>query len=450
MSAVNSLAIDTSLKGILRVALPISVSTFVQFLVVFTDNLFLSRLNESALNAAGNSGIMYIALVMVAVGLSSGVQILTARRKGEQLFQEAAEIFYNSIYLAFIIGVILFIAMNLCRIFLLPHLLNDAVLMSEMDEFLTIRAFGFLVYPVVLSFIGFYSGIAETKVLMYATIIMAVVNLIGDYFLIFGSPYWDGLGLSGAAWASFGAECFALIFVILYTLNKNTIILYKPKVSLWKLPLNHSKKLLKISFPLMGQQFLALATWTSFFFMVEKMGETALYISHLTRTLYFLAFVVVFGIAQTTKTFVSTLIAEKRQDELRPTLIKLIFINVIGVFLFSHGLLLYPEWLLGMFSDDPTVLAQGAKVLNVVFFAILIFAFASVLLNTIEGAGKTQIAFWIELVSIVIYIIFSYLMIFTWKHEIHIVWTMDYLYFGLMGLLSGWFLWKTPWKYNQV
>lgn len=450
MNTANSLDINTSLKGILRVALPISVSTFVQFVVVFTDNLFLSRLSDSSLNAAGNSGIMYIALMMIAVGLSSGVQILAARRKGEQRYHEAAELFYNSIYLAFAIGIVLFLLMNLVRVFLVPAFIDDVLLQSEMNEFLAVRALGFSIYPIVLCFIGFYSGIAETKVLMYITIIMAVVNLLGDYYLIFGSPFWNGIGLAGAAWASFFSEICALIFVAFYTIHRKSILLYKPKVKLWKLPLHHSKKLLRISFPLMGQQFLALATWTSFFFMVEKMGETALYISHLTRTLYFLAFVVVFGVAQTTKTFVSTLIAEKRQDQLKPTILKLIYINLVGVFLFTHGLILYPELLLGMFSSDPEVLYQGSKVLNVVFFAVLIFAVSSVFLNTIEGAGKTKVAFWIELVSIVVYIVFSYLMIFTWKQPIHLVWTMDYLYFGLMGLLAAWYLMRNPWKYNQV
>ena len=45
---------------ILRLAIPVSAGTFMQFLVVLTDNYFLSRTSDVALNGAGNAGVMYI------------------------------------------------------------------------------------------------------------------------------------------------------------------------------------------------------------------------------------------------------------------------------------------------------------------------------------------------------------------------------------------------------
>jgi Na+-driven multidrug efflux pump len=200
----------------------------------------------------------------------------------------------------------------------------------------------------------------------------------------------------------------------------------------------------------MGQQFLALATWTSFFFMVEKMGQEELYISHLVRTFYFLSFVIVFGIGQTTKTYVSTLIAEERQAELKQVMRKLIITNIVGISLLVHGFLFYPQLLFSLFTDDPVIIESGAKVLYVVFIAAIIFSFSSVFLNTIEGAGKTSIAFWIELSCIISYIIFSFLMIFKWEQDIVRVWMMDWLYFGLMGILSLFFLIRKPWMYTRI
>ena len=52
--------IKTDIVSILKIALPISVGTLVQFLVLLTDNYFLSRVGESAINGAGNAGLTYL------------------------------------------------------------------------------------------------------------------------------------------------------------------------------------------------------------------------------------------------------------------------------------------------------------------------------------------------------------------------------------------------------
>ena len=77
----GKLRVDT--LGLLKIALPISIGTFVQFLVLLTDNYFLARVGESAINGAGNAGLVYLTFGMVLFGSATGIQILVARRHGE-------------------------------------------------------------------------------------------------------------------------------------------------------------------------------------------------------------------------------------------------------------------------------------------------------------------------------------------------------------------------------
>ena len=49
--------LSTSYRAILKLALPVSAGTFTQFLVVLTDNFFLSQVSDATLNGAGNAGI---------------------------------------------------------------------------------------------------------------------------------------------------------------------------------------------------------------------------------------------------------------------------------------------------------------------------------------------------------------------------------------------------------
>ena len=57
----------TDYWSILNLALPV-FGTFMQFLVVLTDNFFLSRASDVALNGAGNAGVMYITWGMIGAG----------------------------------------------------------------------------------------------------------------------------------------------------------------------------------------------------------------------------------------------------------------------------------------------------------------------------------------------------------------------------------------------
>ncbi|MFB1019736.1 MAG: hypothetical protein QMC37_05790, partial [Flavobacteriales bacterium] len=60
MSASHAKRLNVNTWGLLKIALPISIGTFVQFLVLLTDNFFLSRVSESAINGAGNAGLIYL------------------------------------------------------------------------------------------------------------------------------------------------------------------------------------------------------------------------------------------------------------------------------------------------------------------------------------------------------------------------------------------------------
>ncbi|MFT5981123.1 MAG: MATE family multidrug resistance protein, partial [Flavobacteriales bacterium] len=52
--------LDISYKSLMKIALPLSLGAFVQFLVVLTDNVFLSEVGEDYLNGAGVASMLYI------------------------------------------------------------------------------------------------------------------------------------------------------------------------------------------------------------------------------------------------------------------------------------------------------------------------------------------------------------------------------------------------------
>jgi len=442
--------LDIRPQAILKVALPIAMGTFVQFVIVFTDNLFLSRVSDNAMNAAGNSGLIYATLIMVAVGITSGAQILIARRSGEGQTREVGEILINTLLIALLIAITLALLMYFVLPLLLGHWVSSAPLASSMTEFMKMRSPGFLFYACSLAFNSFFVGIARTRILLVTTLVVSVTNIGLNYVLIFGELGFPALGVGGAALASVIAEFCSLLVMVVYTFKSR----FNRELGLTQLlgnpPIRHTRSILKLGLPLAGQQTMAVMTWTVFFFFVEKLGETELKVSHIMRSLYILCFVPVFGFAQTTKTYISALIGQNRQSELNITIRRLIGLNVLGVLIMSHGLLLYPEALAGLFTLDEMTIALTKKTMLVVWVSVMIHAFSSILLNTLEGSGLTKAALYIEVVSIVLYLVLSWLMTIYLPQPIYLVWMNDFLYFVTLGLLSYVVLKKTNWRYNRV
>ena len=106
--------LKTGYGDLLRMAIPISMGTMLQFFVLLTDNFFLARLSEEAINGAGNAGLVYMTLEMIAVGSGAALQIVIARRLGEGRRNAAMQTFRSGLLLHGIMGLgLMFIGMLL-------------------------------------------------------------------------------------------------------------------------------------------------------------------------------------------------------------------------------------------------------------------------------------------------------------------------------------------------
>lgn len=430
--------------------LPISLGYFVQFIVAFTDNFFSARIDGNAMSAAAFVGLLYITLVMIGIGLSNAAQILVARRKGEQRYEEVGAIVGNALWIAIATAFVQFALLFFVFPPLMKVWLSSANVQEYMMQFIFYRAFGFFFYTPTLVLNSFWSGIAKTRVMMYTTIITSVVNLILAYGLIFGNLGLPEMGIAGGALAATIAEASAFLFALIYTRSSRSQKLYHVNRNMILRPSKYAWEIIKLGLPISLQMMLALGVWSLFFKFIDDMGERELQSSFIVRNMYTLMYVSVGGFSTATKTYISGLIAEERQRELIPVMYKMMWLNFAGLLLLSHGLWLYPKFIAGLFTDDPAIIQQTADCMWVVLPAMLVFAFTNILLATLEGSGNAFKGFLVEMFTTMMYISVAYIMVYIWKWPIHLVWTADYVYFFFIGILSLAFLWNGKWKVYRI
>src|SRR5215217_7676414 len=102
----NYLQVDVSNRQILKLMLPISLALLVPNLNFIVNNIFLGHLSEQALATASITGVYYLIFSLVGYGLNNGLQMLIARRAGENRPQEIGKIFNQGVLIALILAVV--------------------------------------------------------------------------------------------------------------------------------------------------------------------------------------------------------------------------------------------------------------------------------------------------------------------------------------------------------
>lgn len=174
-------------KQILKVSAPILLSLLAQNIIQVIDTAFLGRVGEVELGASALAGVIYIAIYTLGFGFSMGSQILIGRRNGEGNYHRIGEIVIQGILFLLIPSILLIPLLRFASQHWLPAIFASQDVAAAVSDYLVWRVFGLLFAFTNVMFRAFYIGIAQTKVLTINAVVMAMVNVVFDYGLIFGN-----------------------------------------------------------------------------------------------------------------------------------------------------------------------------------------------------------------------------------------------------------------------
>ena len=441
--------LDIRYKTIIAVALPMMVSGFIQSIVLLTDASFIARYSTEAFDAVGNGGLLYVTMYMTLLGMGDGAQIIIARRIGEERPDAIGRIFGTSLLTHFLLAVILFAVLYWIMPGAVLGYSKNQEIASLQGDYVQIRSFALFFAMITISIQALFLAKGKTWVVLMASIITALSNVVLDYGMIFGELGFPEMGLKGAAWASTIADGMGMLFLVIYLIFSEERRIYK-LFEYFSFNFKSMIELLKVGSPLMLQGFSALATWTLFFTWIEQKAQFDLTVSQNIRSIYFLAFVPIWGFAGTTKTYISQYIGAKEFDKIPIIQRKIQVMTVLFLLITFHGALFYPETMIRMINPEEVYIQKSAEILRLITLSILIFGFSSVYFQTIHGSGNTLHSMIIEFSCVFIYTCCTYTFIKIWNLDIYWIWTVEYVYFVLLGVFSLLYLRFYDWKKKIV
>ena len=436
-------------KEIWNVTYPIFLGLLAQNVINVTDTAFLGHVSEVALGASAMGGLLYICFYTVAFGFSVGSQILIARRNGEGNFHAIGPIMWQGSAFSLGMAVVLLGAMYLFAEPLIRLLITSDNVYHATYEFFIWRIWGFLFAFVNVMFRALYIGITQTKVLTMSAVVMAAVNVVLDYVLVFGEWGFPEMGVRGAALASVIAEASSLAFYLIYTYTK--VDLHKYALHRFgRFDWNMVGRILHISSFTMVQYFLSMAIWFVFFMALERLGERQLAIANIVRSVYVVMLIPVQSLSTTANTLVSNLIGSGGVSKVVHLLNRIarmsFYIMVVCVAL----CVIFPHSILSVYTNETALLDESVMSLYVICGSMLIASFAFVYFNGISGTGNTQAALVLEIGVQVFYALYIIVVGMVIQAPVEVCFTTEVIYYTLMLAFSLLYLKKAKWQNKKI
>ncbi len=436
-------------KEIWRVTYPIFLGLLAQNVINVTDTAFLGRVGEVALGAAAMGGLLYICVYTIAFGFSVGSQILIARRNGEGNYRAVGPIMWQGTAFSFGMAVCLLILMYFSAAPLIRLLITSDSIYGATYEFFTWRIWGFLFAFVNVMFRGLYIGITRTKVLTMNAVVMALVNVVLDYALVFGELGLPEMGVRGAALASVIAEASSLLFFLFYTYYKVDLKKYGLN-RFGQFDLSMVLRILRISCFTMVQYFLAMAIWFVFFMALERLGQRQLAVANIVRSVYVVLLIPVQALSTTANTLVSNLIGAGGSSGVVTLLHKISRMSFLIMVVCVGLCVAFPGSILSVYTNEEALLVESVSALYVVCGAMLIASLANVYFNGISGTGNTQAALVLEVFVQVFYALYIIVVGMVIQAPVDVCFTTEVIYYVLMLGSSLIYLKKAKWQNKKI
>lgn len=441
----EDLKVTTSYRQICKIAFPISLAILVPQLNLIINNIFLGHYSEHSLAIASITGIYYLVFAGIGYGLNNGLQTLISRRAGEDRPEEIGKLFSQGVLIAMAIAALgifftLFITPSIFRLYLTPEQAEPSI------EFLRIRIFG-------LPFLYIYQlrnallvGINKSKYLIAGTLAETIANIFFDYTLIFGIWGFPQMGFNGAAVASIIAE-FTGMFVIFLVINKKGIAKRFSLFQKFRYDKENAGLIIKVSGPLVFQHGASVLAWFFFYMLVARNAtQTGLAISTTMRAVFGFFGTFFWALAATTNSMVSNIIGQGKKEQVMYLVGKITKLSLGVGFIVCLLLNLFPEVYLSLFRDDPIFIETGIPVLRAIAFAMILLSIGTVWLNAVTGTGNSRITFLIEIIAIVFYCIYVFIILEMQKMSIFWGWMAELLYWAILFSLSYFYMRSKKWQ----
>ncbi|WP_373736420.1 MATE family efflux transporter [Bacteroides heparinolyticus] len=383
-------------KRLTKLAAPIFIETLLIMMLGAVDTFMLSRYSDNSVAAVGvvNQIIMLTFLVFEVINL--GTSVLCSQYLGAKLQKNVVQVVGISILMNFVIGITISLILYFCARPILHSMgLTSTLMQDGMDYMRIVGAFAFF-QALSLTLSASLRSANKAVYPMMVTVVVNILNIVGNYSLIFGRFGFPELGVEGAAISTAFSRGVSMIilFVILFRkhIHRFPMAYFRP------FPWTELKNLLKVGLPSAGEQLSYSSSQVVITYFINILGVEALATRTYCVNIIMFAYLFSISMAQGGAICIGHLIGEKKPRAAflmgKYVMKKAVMITV----LLSGILALFGHAIFGWLTSNPEIIRMGVVILFIdivleIGRPINIFA-----TNALRAAGDVNYPFYVGLV----------------------------------------------------
>ncbi|WP_435578223.1 MATE family efflux transporter [Gilvibacter sp.] len=375
-------------KAIFMLSVPMVLEMMMESIFFLVDAYFVSSLGANAIATVGLTESVLTLVYAIAIGLSMGVTAIVARRIGEKQVEGARRTAVQAIMLGVLVAALISVIGILFPKDILRLMGGAPDLVEEGYRFTQILLGGNVTIMLLFLINAVFRGAGDAAVAMRVLIFSNVLNIVLDPLLIFGWGPIPGFGVQGAAIATTIGRGSAVIFQLL-------ILFYgwsRIKVGFKDIVVRGSEmiNLVKVSLGGIGQFIIGTSSWVFLMRIMAEFGAEVL--AGYTIAIRVLMFTLMpsWGMSNAAATLVGQNLGAGNPERAAKSVWKTGKYNAVFMVFVSIFYLIFAEWILKIFSDDPEVISNGALSLRIIASGYVCYAYGMVVIQAFNGAGDTQ------------------------------------------------------------
>lgn len=375
-------------QNIIKMSWPIFIEVFLQMLVGNVDQFMISQYSQPSVAAVGNGNqIMNIIIILLTV-MSTATTILIAQYLGAKNQEKISEVCTVSLLFNGLFGLVSSVLLITFHRQLFVWLQVPAEIMDETSTFFSIIASGIVVQGLYFSFVASFRGYSWMKTTMVVSSIMNVLNIFGNWLLIYG--FWNipAMGVAGVAISTTISKVIGLV-IIYYIFRKHLGI----KISLKYLkpfPWESLKRILYIGIPSGGETLSYQLSQTTIMKMVNAFGLIVINTKVYVAIAAMFAYIYALAISAAMQIVVGYLIGSNKFDEVGKKVWYTMRISLLACTGLTVLLYLSSDYVLGIFTTDPEVLKLGKTIFFIEIFLEMGRAINIVMVRALQAAGDIK------------------------------------------------------------
>lgn len=206
-------------RGVFALMLPMILQNVITQTVSLADTFMVGVLGEKYLAAVTTATTPFFVIMLLMMGIQSGAGILISQYWGKRNMDAINRVVGVAFYFSAVLSIVGAMLMFLFPRALLGLITNDQSIVELAVDYARIAGFAHMCNGISGVYIAAHRSMENTKLGVIVLTTSSLINLFGNWLLIFGNLGFPEMGMTGAAVATLFSRIVELCIIVVYALK---------------------------------------------------------------------------------------------------------------------------------------------------------------------------------------------------------------------------------------